>query len=148
MSANYYYLTFIYMDLIPFGWDPFEGMHMPAFFQSAFKGSFPKVDVKETAKDVVVIADIPGIDPKKVNVEIGESALRLSGQVEHEKESKEKNFYRKERVSHSFERVIPLPCPVASEGVKATSKNGTLTITLPKKHPETFKSKKIPIEEE
>lgn len=125
------------MDLVPFL------PQMPGMFGQ----NFPKVDVKETAKDIVVIADVPGIDPKKVKVEISESTVKISGTVEQEKESKGKNFYRKERVSHSFERIIPLPCPVKHEGVKAMAKNGILTITLPKKHEDQPKTKKIPVEE-
>lgn len=135
------------MDLIPFGWDPFLGENFP-FAPMPMRQNFPKVDVQETAKDIVIIADIPGIDPKKINVEITGDSVKLSGAVEQEKEEKGKNFYRKERTSQSFQRMIPLPCPVNAEGVKAISKNGTLTVTLPKKHPEELKMKKIPVEEE
>lgn len=137
------------MDLVPFGWDPFGGiMQSPFPHPFSFKADFPKVDVQETGKEIVVTADIPGIDPKKVNLEIGENAVKLSGEASHEKETKGKNFYRKERSSHSFSRLVSLPCPVKSEGVKALAKNGTLVITLPKKHPvEGPKMKKIPIEE-
>lgn len=130
------------MDLVPFGFNPF-GENSP-FFQ----GGFPRIDVQETAKDVVVIADMPGIDPKKINVEIGDKSIKLSGSVHEEKESKGKNFYRKERSSQSFERIIPLPAPVKSDGVKAVAKNGTLTITLPKQHPQEVKMRKIPVEEQ
>lgn len=125
------------MDLIPFP-------QMPGMFGQ----NFPKVDVKETAKEVVVVADVPGVAPQKVNVEISESAVKISGTVESETETKDKNFYRKERVSQSFSRVIPLPCLVKHEGVKATAKDGTLTIVLPKKNEEQQpKMKKIPVEE-
>lgn len=125
-----------YMDLIPFGADPFgQG------FQ------FPKIDIKETTKDIVVVADIPGVNPKKINVEVSESAVKISGTSEYEKETKDKNFYRKERSTQSFSRVVPLPCLVKSHGVKAVSQNGMLTIVLPKKNPDTPKMKKIPVEE-
>lgn len=131
------------MDMIPFGFDPFSAEG--SLFQ--FKAAFPKVDIKETNKDIIVVADVPGVDPQKVNVEVSETSLKLSGEVSREKESKGKNFYRKERSTHSFERVIPLPCPVKNEDVTALAKNGTLTITLPKKHAQEPKMKKIPVEE-
>lgn len=141
------------MDLIPFGgFDPFK--QFSSFLRwdpfTAFSGEFyPRVDVKETDKEVIVEADIPGIDPKQINVEVGENSVKISASVKEEKEEKGKHFYRKERSSHSFHRMIALPCPVKEAGVKAASKNGILTITLPKKHPEiTHKMKKIPIEEE
>ncbi|MFA6521271.1 MAG: Hsp20/alpha crystallin family protein [Candidatus Gracilibacteria bacterium] len=124
------------MDIIPFP-------QMPNMFGQ----NFPKVDVRETLKDVIVVADVPGIDPKKVNVEISESSVKISGSVQQEKETKGKNFHRKERMIQSFSRVIPLPCPVKHEGVKAMAKNGTLTITLPKKNEDQPKMKKIPVEE-
>lgn len=124
------------MDLIPFGFDPSSKMN------------FPKVDVKETNSDVVVVADIPGLEPKKISVEISATAIKFSGEVHEETESKGKNYVRKERTSHSFERVIPLPCAVMHDKAKAVAKNGILTITLPKQTPEAPKMRKIPIEEE
>lgn len=135
------------MHLTPFGWDPFSGEDLPSL-PSFFKGSFPRVDVQETAQHVIITADIPGVDPKKVNVEISADTLKLSGTAHEEKEQKGKNFYRKERSSHSFERVVHLPCRVKESETKANAKNGVLTITLPKVHPEAPKMKKIPVEEE
>lgn len=122
------------MDLIPFGFDPFSKI-------------VPRIDVQETIKEVILTADVPGIDPKNINVEVSQDSIKISATVHEEKESKGKNFYRKERISHSFHRVVPLPCPVKEDGVKAMVKNGILTVTLPKKHPVELKMKKIPIEE-
>lgn len=135
------------MHLTPFGWDPFSGENFPSF-PAFFKGAFPKIDVQETAQHVIVTADIPGVDPKKINVEISADAIKLSGTAQEEKEQKGKNFYRKERSSHSFERVVPLPCRVKETEAKANAKNGVLTITLPKIQSEAPKMKKIPVEEE
>lgn len=134
------------MDLIPFGQDPFAGM-FPAIPQF-FKAPFPRVDVQETAREVIVTADIPGIDPKKVDVEIAQDYIKISGTVQTEKETKNKNFYRKERTSQSFHRVIPLPCLVLENEARAVAKNGMLTIKLSKKRlAEPKKMRKIPVEE-
>ena len=128
MTALNWHSKVIHMDLIPYS---------------------PNVDVKETPKDVVVVADVPSVDPQKIICEVmNGNALRISGSVEEEKETKGKNFYRKERSTRSFQRVIPLPCSVKDDGAKAVTKNGTLTVTLPKLKEEPFKGKKIPIEEE
>lgn len=108
---------------------------------------FPKIDIQETGKEIILTVGIPGVDPKNINVEVNANSVKISAEIHDEKESKGKNFYRKERMSHSFHRVVPLPCPVREDSVKATAKNGTLTIILPKKHPVEIKMKKIPIEE-
>lgn len=132
------------MDLIPFGWDPFFGEGM----MPGFRTPFPKVDVQETEESVIVTADIPGLDPKKIDLEIGNENVKISAFTEEERETKKKNFYRKERSSRSFQRIISLPCPVKPDGVKAVTKNGTLTVTLQKLRPKEAKMKKVPIEEQ
>lgn len=120
------------MDLIPFGSNPFS-----------------KINIKETEKDIVITIDVPDIDPKKTLVEVDENFIRLSGSGQQEKEEKGKGFYRKEHSSHSFQRVIPLPCPINADKVKAGTKDGILTIILRKKYPaQPIKMKKIPVEEE
>ena len=107
-----------------------------------------KVDIRETNTEIIVRADIPGVDPKKVEIQVGENEVRISGHAVSEKETKGKDFYRKERKSYSFNRVIPLPYPVKNNGVKAATKNGVIVITLPKKFPQELKMKKIPTEEQ
>lgn len=116
------------MDLIPFG-------------------GASKINLQETPTDVIIVADIPGVNPKKIDVQISRDTVKISATTEEEKETKDKNYYRKELSVHSFQRVVPLPCPVKSDGVKAVAKNGTLTIALPKEKPQELKMKKIPVEE-
>lgn len=134
------------MELVPFGWDPFGfgGMVPSSFFHS----TFPKVDVQETDKEVIVTADVPGMDSSKISVEAEGNLLIISGSSEQEKEKKGKKFFCKERYSKAFHRTIMLPTGVKQDGAKAITKNGTLRVTLQKIQPTSVKTKKIPIEEQ
>lgn len=119
------------------------------FFLGGYpKLSVPRVDVEETAKEVLVKADIPGYDPKKVDIEVTPHALTLSSSERQEEERKERHYYRHERVQRSFSRTIELPSEISTENVKAQYKNGTLTITLPKKEPSQSEARHVPVEEQ
>lgn len=104
----------------------------------------PTVDVEDTEKAVVVKADLPGVDPKDIDVSIQNGALTIRGQRQEEKEDKTKNYYRMERFTGSFYRVIPLPAGADETSVSASSTKGVLTINIPKK-PEA-KGKKITVQ--
>ena len=101
----------------------------------------PKVDVAETESDITVKAEIPGIDPKDVDISITGDILTLKGEKKEEKENTGKCYHRVESSYGSFKRVINLPVSVDVDKVKAEGKNGLLEITLPKK--EESKAKKI-----
>ena len=91
-----------------------------------------KIDVKETDKEIVVTAEIPGVDMKDINVSIKEDTLQLTGEKKQEKEEKHKGYYRMERSYGSFYRVIPLPAQVDRSAVHASYKHGVVTVVLPK----------------
>ncbi len=135
--------------LIPFGNDPFFSHFFGKGWLSNPFSSFsagPQVDVEETDKEVIVKVDLPGVNPKDVQIELQDNSLNISGRSETEEEIKEKNYYHKERRYGSFQRQVPLPCPVIPEDAKAKAQDGVLTITLPKKEADTGNVKKIPIE--
>ena len=92
----------------------------------------PSLDLAETKDAVVVKVEIPGIDPKEIQVSLQEQVLTIKGEKRQEKEEKDEHYYRKERTWGAFARSIRLPVPVAGEKVTAAFKNGLLTITLPK----------------
>lgn len=91
----------------------------------------PTVEVYVTDKDVMLNAELPGIDPKDVNVEISEDSVILSGETKQEKEIHEDTYYSSERMFGQFRRVVPLPSPIKEQEVKATFKNGLLTLKMP-----------------
>lgn len=121
---------------------PFQGLEERLMVFS------PSVDVKETDKEIVVKAELPGIDEQDIEVLLSENALTIKGEKKEEKEEKTKQYHRVERAYGAFNRMIPLPGGMDMEKAKSIYKNGILTIKLPKT--ETFKSKtkKIPIKRE
>jgi HSP20 family protein len=90
---------------------------------------WPSVEVRETDKEFKVVADLPGLEERDVEITFAEGVLTLKG----EKRMEEENAVYSERWSGSFERQIPLSQDVDDEKVKATFKNGVLSVMLPKK---------------
>jgi HSP20 family protein len=107
-------------------------------------GGFPSVDVYQDKDNVIVTAEVPGLEQKDVDLSITGSTLALKGEKKQESEVKEENYHRIERSYGSFQRVIDLPCEVDADKVKAKLENGVLTITLPKS--EAVKPKQISID--
>jgi HSP20 family protein len=99
----------------------------------AGKSWAPRVDVSETDKEFVVRADLPGVDPKDVEVTVADGALILKGEKKEEKEEKAKNFHKIERFVGEFYREVPLPVGADPDRVAATTAKGVVTVTLPKK---------------
>jgi HSP20 family protein len=92
----------------------------------------PRIDVEETDKEIVVKADLPGVDPKDVEVTVRDNALVIRGEKKEEKEEKRKNYHRVERFAGQFFRAIPLPAGADAEKVSATGAKGVVTVTIPK----------------
>jgi HSP20 family protein len=93
----------------------------------------PRVDVEETDKEILVKADLPGVDPKAVEIAVENGVLTVRGERKEEREEKRKNCHRVERFAGSFYRAIPLPPGADAERVTATSTNGVVTVSIPKK---------------
>ncbi len=92
----------------------------------------PKVDIKEEEKEFVVFADIPGVDPNDIDIEMDGNTLTVKGERKSDKEEKSKNYYRLERTTGKFYRQFTLPESVDSAKISAKTKNGVLAIHLPK----------------
>ena len=90
----------------------------------------PAADVSETAEAVNIKMEIPGLDPKDVQVMLKDQVLTIRGEKKREMEKKDERFYRKERIYGSFVRAIPLPTTVDEQKVNATFHNGLLTVSL------------------
>ncbi|SFU92978.1 Hsp20/alpha crystallin family protein [Alicyclobacillus macrosporangiidus] len=96
-------------------------------------GNVPRVDVRETPSDVIVTAEIPGLERKEdVHIVIHDRHLHLSGEVHRTYEEKRENIHRAERFYGQFSRTVPLPAAVEEDQAKATYRNGVLEITIPK----------------
>lgn len=112
----------------------------------AAAGAFsPRVNVSESEKEVVIEAELPGLDKKEVNVELQDNAVVISGEKKEEHEEKNKKWHRVEHSYGSFQRVIPLPANVNAGAAKAEFKKGLLTVSLPKLEKESVKKNTIEI---
>lgn len=104
----------------------------------------PAVDVYETKDNVIVKADLPGMEKDEIHVSVQGDTLLIKGEKKEEKEYQEEDFVRTERSYGSFYRALALPESVDADKVKAAYKNGVLELTLPKK--EEVKPKQIAID--
>ena len=103
----------------------------------------PPIDLSETPDKITVKAEIPGMDPKEIDISIQGDTLIIKGEKKEEKEEKGKNYYRMERRYGSFSRSVDLPTSVDTNKVTAECKNGVLEITMQKK--EEVKPKQISV---
>lgn len=99
----------------------------------AMKTWSPQVDVEETEKEILVKADLPGVDPRAIEISVENGMLTVRGEKKEEKEEKKKNYHRVERFTGTFYRQIAMPSGADADKVTATSVNGVITITIPKK---------------
>jgi HSP20 family protein len=145
-------------------WEPFRDLvsiqdRMNRIFEDAFRGSSrtgaeddwslsgswaPAVDVFEQDGNIVMKAELPGVDPKDVDIRVENNTLSLRGERKVDKEIKRDDYHRVERAYGSFARTFTLPSIVDTEKIKADFKDGILKVTLPKR--EEARLKQIPIE--
>jgi HSP20 family protein len=108
-------------DLLPSTWGSGQA------FQTLWN---PEVEVFEKDGQLIVRADLPGINKDDVKVEVTDNAITIQGERKSEHEEKKQGYYRSERSYGSFYRSIPLPEGVNSEEANATFRNGVLEITM------------------
>jgi HSP20 family protein len=97
-----------------------------------FRDGDPSIRLEETDDEIVVLAEMPGLDPKDFKVEATDDRLILRGQKEVESEERDPRYYYAERMFGAFTRTIPLPCEVDVSKASATYRNGLLRVVLPK----------------
>lgn len=90
----------------------------------------PQVEVFRRGDDLVVRADLPGLEAKDVNVELDEDGLTITGERRAEHEETKEGYFHSERSYGSFERRIPLPSGIERSSSEATFRNGVLEVTL------------------
>lgn len=91
----------------------------------------PQMDMKKMDKQYLITMDIPGMDKDKINVEVKEGMLIISGERRSEIENNNNNqYYHQERSFGSFMQTIPLPEDAKSDQIEANYKNGVLTVTV------------------
>ncbi len=103
----------------------------------------PQIDVIENDNAIVLKAELAGMDPADINIEVQDNVLTVSGERRFAEEVKEDKYYRIERRYGSFSRSIALPQTVNESAIDAKYENGVLDITVPKA--EVAKPKKISV---
>ena len=106
----------------------------------------PSIDVSETKSDLVIKAELPGMDPKDIDISLSNGFLTIKGEKNQEKEEKDENYYLIERSYGSFMRSVRLPREVQSDKITASFKNGVLRVTLPKSEEAKKKEIKVKVE--
>lgn len=128
--------------------DAFRGFDMPTLLgrrQGLTNMGWPRIEVNETDKEIVVSAEIPGLEEKDVELLLSDGNLIIRGEKKSEVEDKDRQF--SEHFYGRFERQIPLGPDVDEDKVEASFKNGILKVTLPKTERARAKAKRIAINE-
>ncbi|HYA90528.1 MAG TPA: Hsp20/alpha crystallin family protein [Thermodesulfobacteriota bacterium] len=122
-----------------------------SFFGGGSKGRaegewLPSLDLAETDNELVVKAELPGMDSKDIDISLSDGMLTIKGEKKQEKEEKKSDYHFIERSYGAFTRSIRLPKQVQREKISASYKNGLLRITLPKSEEAKKKEVKIKVE--
>jgi len=134
-------------------WEPFRDLvsiqdRMNTIFDDAFRGVArtsgreeewslgnwaPAVDIFEQDGNIVLKAELPGVDPKDVDVRVENNVLTVRGERKLDNEVQKENYHRVERAYGSFSRSFTLPTVVDTEKIKADYRDGVLRVTVPKR---------------
>lgn len=119
-------------SVFPRGWlRPFRS-DRPLLAELAAEAWLPKVDVIERDEEVVVRAEVPGVDKKDLDISLTQTSVTIKGQSSHEEKEEKGNYYRCEMSRGSFVRTVALPSDIDTEKTKASFKDGVLELTMPK----------------
>ena len=117
----------------------------PAWRTQSVMTAMPAVDVTETDKAYEIVAELPGMDERNIEVRVADGVLTIKGEKREEKEEKNKDYYLSERSFGSFQRSFQVPRGVDTDKIDASFKNGVLTVTLPKSTEAQKAEKKITV---
>jgi HSP20 family protein len=132
--------------VFPRGWVRPWQQEWPAWSRlpAPFEGRLPTVDVIDRENEVVVRAEVPGVEKKDLDVSVAEDTVTIKGSTRREEKEEKGDYHRREIVSGSFARTVTLPAVVDTAKAKASFKDGILELTLPKI--EKARKRKVDIE--
>ncbi len=150
-------------EMVPWRpWGPFKEMErmrneMDRLWESFMEGKpgrrteeisrwVPSLDLSETKDSYIVKAEIPGMEPKDIDISLQADLLTIRGEKKQEKEEKEENYHFIERSYGSFSRSIRLPQEIKGNKIKASYKEGILKVILPKSEEAKKKEVKVKVE--
>lgn len=138
---------------------PFGRRHLARLFEDMFNedwssflpipffgGRDIKVDIRETDAEIIMEAELPGVNKEDIEITLDDNYLTLRAKQEAESEERRENYLRKERRSGTLVRSFLLPAEVKEEGVKAKFENGLLELRLPKQEPGKTTKRQIKID--
>jgi|SRR5579864_5869830 len=141
-------------------WDPFADMDR--FFNRLMPTGFPRwqqlpgngdkiewapsTDISETDQEYVIRASLPAVKKEDVKVTVDGGMITIQGERKQQKEDKSEKFHRVESFYGSFERSFSLPENVNAESIRCESKDGVLTVHIPKVEPQKAKPKQISVQ--
>ena len=120
----------------------FDDWRLPSLFSDEDTW-VPAFDIKENDKEYEVTAELPGIDPKDIDITLSEGILSVKGEKKHEEEEKGEDYHRIERRYGSFHRSFRIPGKVDVDKIDANYKDGVLKLMIPKS--EGSETKKIEV---
>jgi len=120
-----------------------ESVIRPSNFTFEFGGGGIPIDMYQTDNEIVVKATLPGVKPEEVDISVAGETLTIKAQRKEEKETKEKDYIRKENRYGMVSRTITLPVSVDADKAVASFDNGVLTLNIPKAEQEKPKQIKV-----
>jgi HSP20 family protein len=135
----------LFEGFFPRGWmRPFH-MAWPTWGEmgASLDARVPKVDVIDREGEVVVRAEVPGVEKDDLDVSVSDNAVTIKGKTKREEKEEKGDYYHCEISSAAFARTVPLPSNVDSEKVTARFKDGVLELTMPKVEKAKRRSVKI-----
>jgi HSP20 family protein len=142
-------------ELLRMGRSPLSVLDELAGMQSQFNRMFddwgawsvsgyPRINLSASEREAVVVAELAGMDPQKVDVSVVADALTIAGRRESEQMPDGATMYRRERPAGEFSRTVQLPFAADPQAVKASFRNGVLTVVIPRA--ESDKPRRIRVE--
>lgn len=132
-------------DFFPRGWlRPFR-REWPSWPETAapVEGWVPRVDIIDRDNEIVLRAEVPGVDKKDLDVSVTDNTVTIKGSTSHEEKEEKGEYYRYEMSRGAFARTVTLPSGVDSSKTKATFDKGILELTMPKTEPSKRRSIKV-----
>ena len=124
----------LFEGYFPRGWmHPFH-WERPSWGELAapFEGKMPRVDIVDRDNELIVKAELPGVDKKDLDISMTENTVTIKGSTSHEEKEEKGDYYRSEMSRGSYSRTLALPSDVEADKAKAKFKDGVLELTLPK----------------
>jgi HSP20 family protein len=134
----------LFNRLLPSLFGRFPRMTPPGSGDTKFEWS-PSADISETDKEYLIRAELPAVKKEDVKVTVDQGVITIEGERKHEKEDKTEKYHRVESFQGTFIRSFSLPENINAEAICCESKDGVLTVHIPKAHTEKPKIKQIPV---